>query len=68
MATPIRVAVVTGGHPFDVPSFHALFRGHGDIDAYPQDFEPEFDSQAENEIREGVRLHRTSVGGCCGCG
>jgi hypothetical protein len=36
---PVRVAVITGGHPFDVPSFHALFRGHDDIDAYPQDFE-----------------------------
>ncbi len=37
--SPIRLAVVTGAHPFDVPGFHALFRGHDDIDSYPQDFE-----------------------------
>ncbi len=37
--TPIRVAVVTGAHPFDVPGFLGLFRGHEDVDAYPQDFE-----------------------------
>lgn len=36
---PIKLAVVTGGHPFDVPSFHSLFRGMGGIDAYPQDFD-----------------------------
>lgn len=37
--TPLRIAVITGGHPFDVPTFHKLFRGHEDIDAYVQDFE-----------------------------
>ncbi len=38
-SSPIKVAVVTGGHPFDVPRFHALFRGNPEIDAYPQDFD-----------------------------
>jgi len=37
--SPVKVAVVTGNHPFDVPGFHHLFRGHADIDAYPQDFD-----------------------------
>jgi len=35
----IKVAVITGSHPFDVPNFHALFRAIPDIDAYPQDLE-----------------------------
>jgi len=38
-ADPIKLAVVTGGHPFDVPRFHALFRGRPDVDAYPQEFD-----------------------------
>jgi hypothetical protein len=36
---PIKLAVITGGHPFDVPGFHNLFRGHADIDPYLQDFD-----------------------------
>ena len=45
MATPfsgagkIKVAVVTGRHAFDVPGFHALFRGLPDVDAYVQHME-----------------------------
>lgn len=35
----IKLAVVTGAHPFDVPGFHELFRGHPDIDPYLQDLE-----------------------------
>jgi type 1 glutamine amidotransferase len=35
----LQVAVITGGHPFDVPSFHRLFRAMPGIDAYVQDFE-----------------------------
>ena len=35
-APPLSVAVVTGGHSFDVPSFHRLFRGLADVDAYVQ--------------------------------
>ena len=35
----IRTAVITGRHPFDVPSFHALFRGLPDIDPYIQPLE-----------------------------
>lgn len=37
-ADAIRVAVITGGHPFDVPGFQALFEGPDDIEAYPQEF------------------------------
>lgn len=33
---PIRTAVVTGHHPFDVPGFHAVFRSIPGIDWYPQ--------------------------------
>jgi len=35
-AEDIKVAVVTGEHPFDVPGFHRLFRSIRDIDFYPQ--------------------------------
>lgn len=33
---PLRVAVVTGGHPFDVINFHKLFRALPGVDAYIQ--------------------------------
>ena len=45
MSTPfsgdgrIKVAVVTGGHAFDVPGFHALFRALPDVDPYVQHIE-----------------------------
>jgi type 1 glutamine amidotransferase len=32
----IRTAVVTGGHPFQVPPFYALFRALPEVDFYPQ--------------------------------
>ena len=32
----ITVAVITGGHSFDVPAFHAVFRGMVTVDAYIQ--------------------------------
>jgi hypothetical protein len=32
----IKVAVITGGHPFDVQPFHQLFRALPGIDAYIQ--------------------------------
>lgn len=35
----LRVAVVTGAHPFDVPGLHRLFRAIPGVDAYPQDLE-----------------------------
>jgi len=35
----ITVAVVTGGHPFNVPAFHRLFRSLQGIDAYEQDLD-----------------------------
>lgn len=38
-AVPIRVAVVTGHHPFDVPEFHGMFRRLNGVDAYIQHLE-----------------------------
>lgn len=35
----LRVAVVTGGHAFDVPNFYRLFRELPGVDAYPQHIE-----------------------------
>jgi uncharacterized protein len=32
----LKVAVITGGHGYDVPGFHALFRGLEGVDAYIQ--------------------------------
>lgn len=39
MPEPVRTAVVTGGHPYDVPAFTALFRGMTGVDAYVQHME-----------------------------
>jgi trehalose utilization protein len=36
---PIRTAVITGRHAFDVPAFHALFRSMSEVDFYMQDLE-----------------------------
>lgn len=36
---PLKTAVVTGGHPYDVPSFLGMWRALPGIDAYPQDLE-----------------------------
>ena len=32
----LKIAVITGGHPFDLPAFHQLFRRMEGIDAYIQ--------------------------------
>jgi uncharacterized protein len=37
--TPLRLAVVTGQHAFDVPAFHTLFRSLPGVDAYIQHME-----------------------------
>jgi len=34
--TPLQLAVITGGHLFDVPNFHRLFRALDGIEAYIQ--------------------------------
>jgi hypothetical protein len=49
-AEPVRTAVVTGGHRFDVPGFHRLFRGLEGIDAYIQHLD-DFASAPE-EVRD----------------
>jgi type 1 glutamine amidotransferase len=38
-AKDLRVAVVTGGHTYDVPNFHLLFRALPGVDAYIQHME-----------------------------
>ncbi len=49
-AEPLRLAVVTGGHAFDVPNFYKLLRRLPGVDAYPQHIE-HFASSSE-EIRD----------------
>ena len=39
MADKLKVAVVTGGHPFPVPAFRELFNGMSDFDIYHQDLD-----------------------------
>ena len=39
MSNSMKVAVVTGGHRFDVPNFHGLFRNLQGVDAYIQPLE-----------------------------
>jgi hypothetical protein len=39
MAAPIRLAVVIGGHPFNVPAFRELFNGMTQCDVYVQDLD-----------------------------
>ena len=51
MQEPIRVAVVTGGHSYDVPSFHGLFRQMPEVDAYIQHMD-DFASSPE-PVRDG---------------
>jgi hypothetical protein len=46
-----RAAVITGGHCYDVPGFHRLFRGLANVDAYIQHMD-DFASTPE-EVRDG---------------
>ncbi|HDZ20417.1 hypothetical protein LCGC14_0161770 [marine sediment metagenome] len=48
---PVKLAVVTGSHPFDVPNFHTLFRGLDGVAAYIQHME-DFATSPE-DIRDG---------------
>ena len=34
--SPIRIAIITGGHSFDLIEFHELFRGFSSLDVYIQ--------------------------------
>ncbi len=47
---PIKTAVITGGHAFDVPNFHLLFRNLEGIDAYIQHID-DFSSSPQ-EVRD----------------
>ncbi len=46
----LKVAVITGGHPFDLPSFHQLFRKMEGVDAYIQHLD-DFGTSSD-EIRD----------------
>jgi uncharacterized protein len=51
ITTPLQLAVVTGGHGFDVPNFHRLFRRLNGIEAYIQTM-GDFASSAQ-PVRDG---------------
>ena len=44
---PVKTAVVTGGHSFDVPAFHRLFRMLEGVDAYIQHMEDFCSAEAD---------------------
>ena len=46
----LKIAVITGGHPFDLPAFHKLFREMEGVDAYIQHID-DFGSSSD-EIRD----------------
>jgi uncharacterized protein len=48
---PIKIAAITGGHPFDVQPFHQLFRSLPGVDPYIQHTE-QFASEPE-DVRDG---------------
>jgi hypothetical protein len=50
----IRVAVITGTHPYDVPAFQDMWRGLPGVDAYPQHIEEFASSPAEVRDRYEV--------------
>lgn len=54
----IRLAVVTGGHPYEVPPLCELFRSLEGIDAYPQSLD-EFTADAETAAAYDVVLFYT---------
>lgn len=47
----LRIAVITGGHPFDLPTFHKLFRQMEGVDVFIQHLD-DF-STSPDEIRDG---------------
>ena len=62
----VKTAVITGMYPFDVPSFHALFRELPGIDAYPQEMATFVTSAPDTrrwyEALVFYNMHRASPG------
>lgn len=56
MTHPLKLAVVTGGHPFDVPNFHAFFHRMPDVKPYFQHMEEYCTDSAENRAFYDVTL------------
>jgi type 1 glutamine amidotransferase len=65
LASPLlKVAVVTGGHQYDVPNFHQLFRRMPDLDVYIQHIEDfAASSQAVRDAYEVVLFYIMMVDG-----
>jgi uncharacterized protein len=61
---PIKVAVVTGGHSFEVPAFRDLFHGMSGIDLYVQSIEnwsaDEGGSAADYDVTLFYTMHMTT--------
>lgn len=60
-SSPAMTAVVTGGHGFDVPAFHRLFRGLDGIDAYVQgldDFCAAGKTRADYDVVVFYNMHK----------
>ena len=53
-SAPLRVAVITGGHSYDVPNFHALFRALPGVDALIQHLD-DFASSPQ-EVRDAYAV------------
>ena len=53
----IKVAVVTGNHPYDVIAFHELFRSLKSVNAYIQNFEDFAADQAHHSIYDVVLFY-----------
>jgi hypothetical protein len=57
----LKIAVVTGGHSFDVPNFHALFHNLSGIDAIIQHMDDFASSPVETRDRYDVILFYTML-------
>lgn len=59
----VRLAVVTGGHAFDVPNFHRLFRRLAGIDAYVQPMDDfASSSQETRDAYDGIVFYHMLPG------
>jgi type 1 glutamine amidotransferase len=59
----IRLAVVTGGHAFDVPNFHRLFRRLAGLDAYVQSMDDfASSSQETRDAYDGIVFYHMLKG------
>jgi hypothetical protein len=65
MADPVKLAVVTGGHTYDVRAFEHVFRAMENVDFYVQsldDFTASPKAAAEYDVVLFYTMHRFSPG------